>query len=463
MHQYSEPTSYTAAQHRHRRTPRLLRIAAAAMLSAAAIAAAPVQLAQASDLGGNCCADLEERIAELEATTAHKGNRKVSLTISGQVNKALLVWDDGHESDTYVVDNVNGNTLFALSGDAKFAPGWTAGYVIEIWVNDNFSDGVSQNSDEAGSGFTVWQSNWYIENERAGRITVGQAPRASDGAPEVDLSEAGDASYSGIPDIGGGFALRTNAGSLANSVWGDLTGNFNGDVGALVRYDSQAFAGLTLVATWGEDDIWDVAGFYEGEGRGFKVGAAIAYTETSDETGTDGEGDVPNSTTTGSFSILHVSSGLNFTVAGGYREFDAKVEDSDGNFRAPADAAYIYAKLGWLAELNKLGPTAFYGEYGHYKDFLSAGLDAAGVASLSFTDEANVCAAAGDACRVTASKADIWGVGVVQHIEAAEMQVYLGYRHWSADVDLADAGGDAVTEAALEDFDTVIAGSRISF
>ena len=39
--------------------------------------------ASAADLGGNCCADLEERIAELEATTARKGNRKVSLTVSG--------------------------------------------------------------------------------------------------------------------------------------------------------------------------------------------------------------------------------------------------------------------------------------------------------------------------------------------------------------------------------------------
>ena len=31
--------------------------------------------------------DLEERIAELEATTARKGNRKVSLTVSGWVGQ----------------------------------------------------------------------------------------------------------------------------------------------------------------------------------------------------------------------------------------------------------------------------------------------------------------------------------------------------------------------------------------
>ncbi len=50
--------------------------------------------AVAADLGGNCCADLEERIAELEATTVRKGNRKVSVTVTGWVNEAIFTWDD---------------------------------------------------------------------------------------------------------------------------------------------------------------------------------------------------------------------------------------------------------------------------------------------------------------------------------------------------------------------------------
>ncbi|MFW2391305.1 MAG: porin, partial [Methyloceanibacter sp.] len=33
--------------------------------------------ANAADFGGDCCADLEERVAELEATTVRKGNKKV--------------------------------------------------------------------------------------------------------------------------------------------------------------------------------------------------------------------------------------------------------------------------------------------------------------------------------------------------------------------------------------------------
>mgnify|MGYP000977392845 FL=1 len=61
-----------------------------------------VSTASAADLGGDCCADLEERIAELEATTVRKGNRKVSLTISGWVAEQVLYWDDGVESNAYV-------------------------------------------------------------------------------------------------------------------------------------------------------------------------------------------------------------------------------------------------------------------------------------------------------------------------------------------------------------------------
>ena len=51
-----------------------------------------VSSVSAADLGGNCCADLEERIAELEATTARKGNRKMSLTVSGQITRSIMYW-----------------------------------------------------------------------------------------------------------------------------------------------------------------------------------------------------------------------------------------------------------------------------------------------------------------------------------------------------------------------------------
>lgn len=79
--------------------------------------------ALAADLGGDCCADLEERVATLEATAARKGNRKVSLTVSGWMNQNILVWDDGDESDAYVTSNGNDLGAINFSGEAKIRPG----------------------------------------------------------------------------------------------------------------------------------------------------------------------------------------------------------------------------------------------------------------------------------------------------------------------------------------------------
>src|SRR5690606_3079251 len=106
---------------------RVIALVAAGLLSGGLMATS----ATAADLGGNCCADLEERIAELEATTVRKGNRKVAITISGWVAEQVTYWDDGRESNVYVTGI--GKTLgshFKFTGDAKITPGWSAGYVL---------------------------------------------------------------------------------------------------------------------------------------------------------------------------------------------------------------------------------------------------------------------------------------------------------------------------------------------
>ncbi len=58
-------------------------------------------------------------------------------------------------------------------------------------------------------------------------------------------------------------------------------------------------------------------------------------------------------------------------------------------------------------------------------------------------------AAPAQACRVVGSEADVWGLGVVQLIDAASMAIHLGYRHWAGDIDLVDVNGNAVTGSAL--------------
>src|SRR5271156_3147543 len=89
---------------------RLALVAAAGVLSTNAFAA---------DLGGDCCADLEERVAELEATTARKGNRKMNLTVTGQVTRNIMYFNDGLFSRTFAgLENRVEQTKFYFTGSS---------------------------------------------------------------------------------------------------------------------------------------------------------------------------------------------------------------------------------------------------------------------------------------------------------------------------------------------------------
>ena len=226
--------------------------------------------------------------------------------------------------------------------------------------------------------------------------------------------------------------------------------DLNGDTHNIIRYDTPTFAGFTLSAAWGEDDLWDVGLTYENEGLGnFQVAAAIAYTENSDN---DDDGPIDHDTLAGSISVLHSPSGINLTFAAGEREYN------DGTNRPDSD--FYYVKAGLLRTLNRLGQTAFYGEFGQYNDmFFVNGADGAAEQAL-----VNLLSTAANANgRIQGSEAKVWGFGVVQYIDAAAMQLYLAYRNHEVDFDIVDVNGAAVAANGIEDFSTVLAGGRIEF
>ena len=139
---------------------RLALVAAAGLF----IGGVAVPSAKAADLGGDCCADLEERVAELEATTARKGNRRMSLTITGHINRSVMYWNDGRDSKTvYGVDNTQSSTRFSILGEARVQPRLKVGFSeAEI--------GVDQHSVRIDvQAYRTRQQSWFLRTKESSR------------------------------------------------------------------------------------------------------------------------------------------------------------------------------------------------------------------------------------------------------------------------------------------------------
>lgn len=421
---------------------------AAAIMTAVFVGGLGFSSAKAADLGGDCCADLEERVAELEATTVRKGNRKVSVKVSGFVSKSVMFWDDGTEQNVYVGDT-NGGTLssnFSITGSASIAAGWNAGYdiVIETDGGTNMT-GVNQNNDNVGNNITTLVSSMWIKSDHYGKLSWGKQSQASDNAALLpDLS--GTIIQSNYVQFhGGSFILRQN-GTLStnNSVWLNVTpcatsnagiaNDCNGLVLNNVRYDTPTIAGFTLSTSWGEDDFWDIAVNYAGQWGDVKVKAAYAYTNTTD-------GDT-NFNRTVDFhqvgaSALHVPTGLFIYGAYVTEDYD---DDTIINGPAYTDDGW-YLKAGIRQRWNPLGETIIYGEYqGNESKFFNAtGAD---------VDYANF---------------DMYGVGVVQYIDAAAMQLHAVWKHKEAELEAAGAADLGLAVGDVDDFDLFLVGGTIFF
>jgi predicted porin len=421
-----------------------------------------ISQASAADLGGNCCADLEERIAELEATTARKGNRKVSLTISGWVNEAVFLWDDGTERNAYVGTNSLEQSRFKFVGEAQIAPGYSAGYTLEIGVQgaaSNKWDQTTPNASSSANMLTVRKSNWWLKSKDFGKLTVGLDGTATyhllDDADGVNTRNYSDAQAAAVAQ--GAFFLRSNVAGVNALRWSDiLRGVDNGTEGQngrrnIVRYDSPTILGFVLTASWGEDDQAGVSLTYKEKWGDFNILAKGGWEQSTDENLT---GCAPFSATGatredcewwgGAATVQHAPTGL--YVYGGF----GQTIDHGVNLMAQTNAVSAddtssmwFIQGGIEQKWLPLGKTTLFGEYRH--DDLGSRAD------KSFgTGQGAGYVHNGDI--------NFWAAGVVQNVENAAMDLYVIYRH--ADGDLTNSVG---TTADLDAFDMVITGARIQF
>jgi hypothetical protein len=128
-----------------------------------------------------------------------------------------------------------------------------------------------------------------------------------------------------------------------------------------------------------------------------------------------------------------------------------------------------------------IGDTALYGEYGWNKGWgasqgagRSYDVDASNAGCQTVTPVAAGLTNSGitGACGVTDTLMELWGIGITQNVDAAASTLYLGYRHFTADIDCRTTGANCtgLTAGAVvnnklqtEDIHVIAGGAVVRF
>jgi hypothetical protein len=339
-----------------------------------------------------------------------------SLTLSGQINPAFNVVDDGISTDVFIVDNDTSGSKFRLDVDAPL--GETAlGGTIEVGVSPNNSNSVSQLDRNVAAEYDVKKAEVTFRNDRYGRLQLGKGSSAADDAAEYDLSlVSGSIMYAGVADIAGGILFTDGevvTGTAINAAFFDFD---PGNLGR-IRYDSPMFGPVQGSVSYGNDDQWAAAvtlGGDYGDWSGWTIGdftlLAAASVYNPEE---DGEDNVDYAYAA-SASFLHDPTGLSLTLSTGGQKLD------EGD-----DPSNLYAKLGWDTEFWPIGPTGFGIDYTQGEDISGEG------------DEGTS-----------------WGIAAVQRIDRYGIDLYSQLRSYSL---------DSATETGLADIVVGTFGTKFTF
>jgi hypothetical protein len=353
------------------------------------------------------------------AAPVSSGGNRVTLTLSGQVDRALLYGNDGHNSNLRQVDNNNSSTRFRIVGEAQPRADTVGGMNLEVEIRPNSSANqtLTQNLPQPASAVTptIRQAEVYAGNPQYGEVRLGFGSTASYLSTEVDISGTAVATYQIVSDYDGGFAFRQKGAALvpggtggafvlspANSYGpavASVFASFDGlsrDV--RIRYDTPLWDGFQFATSLLDGGAFDVAGRFAREYDDFRVASAIALVAANsrfhsqpgaygyagvpaDAGGISlaGTNSAPNAPTTadvsadgskqadGSVSVLF-NNGFNFTLAGGIR--DPHYHDPTGR---PLSPDLIYAKLGYQHKFFPEGITAFSVDFAEGDDVIFAG------------------------------------------------------------------------------------------
>jgi hypothetical protein len=224
--------------------------------------------------------------------------QNLQVQLYGQVNRALMWADDGHQNKWFHVDGQPSSTRFGIQGSSQVTPGLRAGARIETEMKSNPSNVVSFADPSTGAGpgnQVLWTERWldaFFEGGW-GRVNIGQGSGGADDASTIDLSGTALANGNCVCDWGGGIAFRDSGGAATGRTVGTafVENDFESRYDRL-GYTTPTFGGFRAQASVGQKsdagEAKEASVWYAGKLAGdFQAALGWSSVNNSDLTGID--------------------------------------------------------------------------------------------------------------------------------------------------------------------------------
>ncbi len=308
----------------------------------------------------------------------------------GQANLAYQSFDDGEQTTSNIVDNGNWNSRLGFTITHPMGEN-TLRWRFETGLTLRNSSQVSQDRTPDWDEWRRTLLRWFevAADTDYGTVSLGQGATAANGTAGLDDSFTFIAGATDSTDGFASFRFRDAAGVLTNVSVGQVNSSFDPSRRFRLRYDTPVFEGVMLSASYGqnvlvsedENDYWEVAARWTGDLGELAARSAIGYLWIDDPDGDTTE------RLSGSFSLVHERTGLNFALSAG---------TEDGG------PSYYWVRAGWQTDALAAGTTSLSIDYYDGSDFLSDG-----------------------------AKTENWGLYAVQDIDALSMNLYAGWRQFT--------------------------------
>src|SRR5262245_54185707 len=216
------------------------------------------------------------------------GSDKVKLTISGQIDRGIMLFNDSHQTNYFNVDNAISSTRLRFIGEVVPDDDLKLNANLEFDLRSNASDRISQQEKNTGIDtdtlFRIRRASVSLTSKTFGKFTIGQDSVATDGIAEYDLSGTYITQESDIESLGGAlfFSPGDNFGTRRMN---QIFNNFDGGRDDEIRYDSPTFWGFNIQADVAQglgssslqntDGRFEVALHYKDEIDGTKIEGGV--------------------------------------------------------------------------------------------------------------------------------------------------------------------------------------------